>query len=174
MRFTVPFLVMPTVFFFLFVILYRRRLHSRFHVVAHLILVGAIGGFAGTIVYDISRPIVKLILGFSFNPFGAMPLFGSLMTGKPPESVVAIIAGWIYHFWNGISFGMMFALIRPVGGKISGLLWGLGLQTLMFITYPHLLKVRLDDPGFVAMGLIGHALWGLVLGYCVKKWGEHA
>ena len=174
MQFTVPFVVMPAVFFLLFLILRHRHLHSKFRIATYLLLVGAIAGLGGTIVYDISRPLVKLIFGFKLNPFVAMPLFGSLMTGKPVDSLAAKISGWVYHFWNGISFGMMFALIRPVGGLLAGLLWGLVLQTLMFVTYPRLLGVRMDDPGFVAMGIIGHGLWGVVLGYGVKRWSTYA
>ena len=127
----------------------------------------------GTICYDLSRPLVRLMFSFRFNPFGAMPIFGSLMTGLPVTSHIAIIVGWIYHFWNGISFGMMFALVRPRGGALPGFIWGLGLQTLMFITYPRFLEVRLNDPGFVAMGLIGHSIWGIVLGIGVRRWGQH-
>jgi hypothetical protein len=170
MQFTVPFVVMPSVFFLIGVISLGRRLDQRFRTVACLLAAGAGAGFLGTMVYDASRPLVKLLWGFSFNPFGAMPLFGSLMTGRPVTDSVAIVAGWIYHVWNGISFGMMFALVRPSGGGLPGLFWGLCLQTLMFATYPRLLSVRLDDPGFVAMGLIGHALWGLVLGIGVRRW----
>jgi hypothetical protein len=173
MMFTVPFIVMPSVFFVLLIIGVRSRLNWRFQAAARLLVVGAVAGFLGTICYDLSRPLVRLMFSFRFNPFGAMPIFGSLMTGLPVTSHIAIIVGWIYHFWNGISFGMMFALVRPRGGALPGFIWGLGLQALMFITYPRFLEVRLNDPGFVAMGLIGHSIWGIVLGIGVRRWGQH-
>jgi hypothetical protein len=41
----------------------------------------------------------------------------------------------------------------------------------MMLTYPNLLKIRLETPGFMTMGIIGHAFWGLALGYGLRKWG---
>jgi hypothetical protein len=169
MGFTVPFIVMPSVFFLIAVVALKRNLHLRFEAAANALRVGAIGGFYGTIVYDLSRPLIRLILHFKFNPFGAMPIFGSLMTGRPETDHIAIVAGWLYHFWNGISFGMMFSIVRPSGSPWIGALWGFCLQCLMFASYPQLLHVRMNDPGFITMGLIGHTLWGGVLGWHVKK-----
>src|SRR3970282_265862 len=53
-----------------------------------------------------------------------MPLFGQLITGLPPSDGRALAAGWAYHFWNGLSFGKVYALLRPRGGVASGLVWG--------------------------------------------------
>jgi hypothetical protein len=82
--------------------------------------------------------------------------------------------GLIYHFWNGISFWAMFAFIRPRGGTILGFIWGIGLQCLMMFAYPRLLQIRLNDPGFLTSSLIGHALWGIVLGKTVQQWRTNA
>ena len=57
-----------------------------------------------------------------------------------------------------------------LGGALLGMAWGLGLQGLMMFTYPRLLQVRLDDPGFLTMGIVGHAFWGLALGEGLKRW----
>ena len=171
MTYSVPFIVMPATVVLLGLILVRRRLYRQLHVVADLLILGALTGFAATIGYDVIRPILRYIFDFSFNPFKAMPIFGSLMTGLPPSHPASIALGWVYHFWNGISFGMMFALVRPRGGALVGLLWGLGLHALMLWSYPRLLQVRLDDPGFLVTGCIGHAVWGVMLGLSIKKWG---
>ena len=101
---------------------------------------------------------------------GAMPVFGQLMTGLPANDPMAVTAGWVYHFWNGISFGMMFVLFKPNGGVFAGLLWGFSLQCLMLLAYPQLLGLRLSDPAFISISLIGHAAWGAVLGWAVRKW----
>lgn len=172
MSFTVPFVVMPTVFFLIAVIMLKNKLHQQFHAAATALLVGAIGGFLGTIVYDISRPLLKVVLRFKLNPFAALPIFGSLMTGRPETDRIAIVAGWLYHIWNGISFGMMFGIVRRRGGPVLGALWGFVLQCLMFASYPKLLHVRMQDPGFITMGLTGHALWGAVLGWYVQNKGS--
>ena len=172
MTYSVPFIVMPATVILLGLILLRRRLYRQLHTVANWLIVGALTGLVATIGYDVIRPILCYVFRFSFNPFKAMPIFGSLMTGLPTTHPAAIALGWVYHFWNGISFGMMFALFRPRGGAITGLLWGLGLHALMLWSYPRLLQVRLDDPGFLVTGCIGHAVWGVILGITIKKWGE--
>jgi len=46
------------------------------------------------------------------------------------------------------------------------------LQGLMMWVYPHFLAIRLEDPGFLMTGIVGHGLWGIVLGYGIKKYYE--
>jgi hypothetical protein len=170
LSFTAPFISLPSAAILVGIILLRRRLYVRLHVFAQILILGAVFGLLATGVYDAVRPLLKWIFHFAYNPYRAMPIFGMLITGRPESDPIAIAAGWIYHFWNGISFGMMFALLRPKGGAIAGWAWGLGLQCLMMIAYPHLLAVRLADHGFLAMGLVGHSLWGIVLGACLRKY----
>jgi hypothetical protein len=43
------------------------------------------------------------------------------------------------------------------------------LQGLMMAIYPTFLKIRLDNPGFLMTGLVGHAVWGVVLGYGLER-----
>jgi hypothetical protein len=62
--------------------------------------------------------------------------------------------------------------VRPRGGAIAGLIWGVGLQVFMILVYPSFLDARLDDVGFMVTGLLGHAIWGLVLGASLKRWGR--
>ena len=139
---------------------------------ANALAMGAAYGFLATVVYDVIRPLLKQVFHFQYPPFRAITVFGSLITGLPMGHPFGLTVGWIYHFWNGISFAMMYVLVRPRGGLVSGWAWGLGLQLLMLWVYPSLLKVRLDDPGFLTMGIVGHSCWGLVLGWCVQKRGH--
>jgi hypothetical protein len=44
------------------------------------------------------------------------------------------------------------------------MVWGLFLQISMMTLYPDLLQVRLDNPGFLVSSIVGHAVWGFVLG----------
>lgn len=170
---TVPFVVMPTVLLLVGGILLRKRLYHRFRVIADLVVLGCWTGLLATVAYDLIRPLVQIVFRSNFNSFAAIPIFGTLMTGLPAGNAIAITTGWLYHFWNGISFGIMFALFRPRGGVLAGLLWGLGLECLMLVTYPHLLQVRLDTPGFLATSLSGHSLWGIVLGGSITRWGQN-
>jgi hypothetical protein len=172
--FAVPAIVLPTAAVVVGLILLRRRLFGRLHLFADLLFRGGVTGLAATFVYDVVRPPLTWIFRLSFNPYRAMPFFGELITGLTATAPMAITVGWLYHFWNGISFGMMFALFRPGGGIIAGLVWGLALQGMMMAAYPQFLKVRLDDPGFLVSGLVGHAFWGVVLGWLLQRWKRYA
>lgn len=170
LSFTVPFVVMPTSFILVVIMLARRSQYQRLHLYAALLISGALWGLIATLFYDAIRPGLKFIFGFTFNPYRAMPIFGQLITGLTADHPLALLAGWIYHFWNGISFGMIYALVRPNGGILSGLIWALLLQVLMMAIYPAFLKIRLADPGFLAAGIVGHGLWGVVLGAGLRRW----
>jgi len=174
MVFTVPFVVMPTGAIIIVAILMRSRLYGKAHTFASQVTLGGLCGLTGTLFYDVVRPLLTVLIQFHYEPYKAIPIFGSLITHRPPTDGLAITMGWLYHAWNGITFGMMFALFRTRGGVISGIIWGIGLQILMFITYPHLLRIRWNDPAFMTVGLVGHGIWGAVLGYTVTKWSKNA
>jgi hypothetical protein len=164
MSLTAPFVVLPSAVALAAVVLARRGQATRFSVIADRVVVGGVWGLIATLCYDALRPALLWALQLHFKPFRAIHYFGELITGRPTTDAVAIAVGWTYHFWNGITFGMMFALVRPSGGWRAGLLWGLGLQLFMMWTYPRLLQVRLDDPGYLVSTIGGHSVWGAVLG----------
>ena len=171
MSFTVSYVVFPSIILLVAYILFNKDKH-RFRFFSNLIIQGGLWGFIATLFYDLIRPLLKLIFGFDFNPYRAMPIFGGLITQLEATNPLSIFAGWTYHFWNGITFGMMFALLAPKGGLLKGFIWALILQGLMMIVYPHFLKIRLEDPGFLMSGIVGHSLWGIVLGYGIKRYYE--
>jgi hypothetical protein len=172
MRVSVPLVVLPGALLLtgmVFASKHRFRELDRF---ADRALSGATWGLVATLAYDAIRPLLMWIFRYHFNPYRAMPVFGALITDMSKTSAVAISVGWVYHFWNGLSFGVMFALMRPRGGPIAGFIWAMVLQGFMMWAYPELLKIRLANPGFMMAGLVGHATWGLVLGSSLRRWGR--
>ena len=174
LSFTAPFVVLPAASLLASLMLLRRKLYQRLHLFSSHLMRGAGWGLLATLVYDAIRPLLRMIFGFTFDPYRAIPIFGQFMTGLPPTDSLAIAIGWLYHFWNGISFAMMFALLRPQGGPIAGLIWAMVLQGLMMASYPSLLQIRVEDPGFLTMGLVGHGLWGILVGLGLKRGGRYA
>ena len=172
LSFAVPFVVLPSASILVGAMLTRQRRFARLHRFSELVTRGAVVGLGATLLYDAIRPLLVAALGLAFDPYRAIPIFGTLITGLPATDPLTLAAGWIYHYWNGISFGMMFALLRPAGGIGWGVAWALALQLLMMLAYPTLLKARLDDPGFLASGLIGHSLWGIVVGAGIREWSH--
>ena len=170
MSFTVPFLALPAAGLLVGALLVGQRRYEQLHAFSRAVAVGAAAGLLATLVYDAIRPPLVYAMGRSYDPYRAIPIFGQLITGLAPGDPLALAVGWAYHFWNGVSFGVIYALVRPQGGWRSGLAWGLGLQLLMMAAYPRLLQARLDDPAFMGSGLIGHSFWGAVLGIAVRRW----
>lgn len=165
LRYSSLFVVVPSLIVLVSIVFLRRGHADRVRILGDRVLYGAMWGLIATLVYDVVRPLIVAVAGFHFNPYKAMPIFGSLITGRPRDDALAIAVGWMYHFWNGIGFGVMFALVRPHGGWLAGLIWGIGLQLFMMAVYPEFLDARLDDLGFMVTGMLGHALWGVTLGW---------
>jgi hypothetical protein len=165
------FVVLPASAFLVILAFLGQGRTDRAKIFSNRIIAGAVFGLMATLVYDISRPLLVEVFQLDFNPYRAHPIFGSLITGRPESDDVAVAVGWAYHFWNGISFGMMLALILPRATWWQGLIWAEALQFFMMMLYPRFLEVRLDDPAFLATGLVGHGLYGIVLGLLLNRYG---
>ena len=171
MRYSSLAVVAPSCVLLVSLVFASRGQGRRVRILADRVLYGALWGLLATFVYDLIRPVIVEVANFHVNPYKAMPIFGHLITGRPATDAWAKTVGWAYHFWNGIGFGIMFALVRPRGRWVAGLIWGLGLQLFMMAVYPEFLQARLDDPGFMITGIIGHAFWGVVLGWGLSRKG---
>jgi len=170
MSFTAPFIVLPASLLLVCGVLLGRRLYGRLHLFSDLIVRGAVAALVATLVYDGVRPLVVAAFHFHYDPYQAISIFGELITHRPVTSHLAITLGWLYHFCNGVSFGIIYALIRPRGGILSGYVWGMVLYALTLVSYPTLVGAKLSNIGFVVTSFTGHSLWGLTLGFVVQQW----
>jgi hypothetical protein len=169
MRYSSVLVVLPSFILIAAFVLLRQGRSAAVHVLAERVMYGALWGLIATIVYDIVRPPFVVAFDALFDhhtdPFKAMPIFGDNITGRGTDDALSIAVGWAYHFWNGIGFGIMFALVRPHGRWLAGLIWGLGLEAFMLMVYPDFLGARLDNPAFLWTSVFGHGVWGLTLGW---------
>jgi hypothetical protein len=154
------------------VILWQRGLAQYLHRSCAVLFMGALWGLLATLLYDLYRPVVKLIMDLPFDPYRVQPIFGHIITGLSASHPLALALGWAYHLWMGILLGMMFALIRPRGGLLAGLGFVALIQALRLFAYPSVLQASWEDPEFLANGVIGMALWGAVLGAGLRHWGR--
>jgi hypothetical protein len=137
------------------------------------LLAGAAAGVLATLGLEVVRTV-------SFR-FGGMPgdlprLMGVLLTDRfmLGPSPVSDILGYAYHFWNGASFGVIFAVLlgrrRHPWAAGYGAVIGLG-----FLASP---AVKAMGVGFMATGmptmivtvLIAHLVYGLILGALLRRW----
>ena len=87
-------------------------------------------------------------------------------------SFSAHILGWIYHFSNGMTFGIMYMALIGDALKRSWL-WAIalaaGLELMMLLTpYTAFFAIRVTAL-FIAVTLTAHVLFGLTLGL-LSKW----
>jgi|ERR1700674_1131671 len=129
---------------------------------------GVVGGAVALIAYDGIRFGLHSLRMFEFYPFQSHRVFGYLITGEPISSQAAAVTGWLYHFWNGFSFAIIYALIAGPARWYWGWVWAMILEIAMLFTYPSLLDITLNL-GFVGVSLIGHTAFGVALGLTVSS-----
>jgi len=129
---------------------------------------GLWAGWWATVAYDVWRAPFFLL---AMNPFKAHPLFGELLTGLPPHDLWAQIVGWLYHFSNGIGFGVMYAMTVRRPAVWSAVVWGVILELGMLLTpYREAFNIPLTSK-FIFMSGSAHVVYGAVLGWYLKtRW----
>lgn len=171
MTWTAGLLVLPSSALVVVVAFAGQRRYDRLAIISDRLVAGAKWGLVATVVYDVVRPVAVWVFQYDFPPYKAHAIFGQLITGRPSTDAVAVVIGWIFHFWNGISFGVMLSLIRPRPGWLIGWAWAMVLQLAMMAIYPKFLQVRLDTPGFLMVTIVGHSAYGLALGETLRRRG---
>ena len=148
---------------------YARRVRADLYI--NGLFIGLAGGAAATVVYDGVRMLIHHYRLFDYNGFVPILMFGSWITGKPVASHAAAVAGWIYHYWNGLAFGVMYALCLGRRHWLFGVAYGILMECCMLGLFPFFLKVN-NKFDFVAVSMIGHIFYGGVLGAVVQRFGR--
>jgi len=149
-----------------------------------IILIGAIAGFVAAVAYDIFRlPFIFStrwgLTGLipSLPLFKVFPQFGAMILGRVDDSsLAASVTGWLYHFSNGVTFGVMYAAM--VNGQWRrrwpvAIVFAVGLELAMLFTpYPATFSIRVTAT-FVAVTLAAHLIFGITMGLAsvgLEKW----
>jgi hypothetical protein len=129
--------------------------------------IGFVGGLFGTIAYDVSRLPFSVAGQRIFVPISA---YGLWIIDAASSSRFTELTGWLYHFSNGITFGIMYALFMRKRHWGWGILWGLVLETIAILT--PFAKVFGLSGNYYAIGIayVGHVFYGLPLGWLVYRW----
>jgi hypothetical protein len=137
------------------------------------ILVGVAVGIIAVASYDVTKAVLSQLDPSPFNPFEVTKVFGRLLLGDgaSPEAVVA--AGWAFHLTNGVTFAIAYALLLArdgdmsrLRGLVTGIAWGLLLESFQLAIYPGWLNVRFLDE-FRQISFLSHVVFGAVLGLLV-------
>jgi len=155
------------------------------------VILGTLAGLTGAVVYDIFRlPFVFSnawgleVLVPQMPLFKVIPRFGALILGEPVEqpsySLAAHVLGWVYHFSNGATFGVMFAALigeasrRYGGGWLWAVLMAVGIEICLLLSpYATFFNIPLNAR-FVTVTLLAHLVFGvgmgLYLAWHAKQW----
>lgn len=157
------------------------------------VVIGAVGGLLESVAYDLFRlPLVicaidkigpkcfRLPLYKVFPQFGAMILGQSFTTEQTDSQfpLLTHVVGWIYHFSNGVTFGVMYMALIGDAARRSWL-WAIamaaGLELAMLFTpYTSFFGIGLTVR-FVVATLTAHMIFGIVLGlYAHTKTAKHS
>jgi hypothetical protein len=169
MPYFLSFIGVPSLLLLFMMAVFARRVHAGVFLTA--LGAGLVGGLLATFVYDGVRLALNLSGILDYDGFRAITIFGSWMTGTEPSTTPAIVLGWLYHFWNGISFGIFYALIVGRGTWYIGLAYGLVMELMMLGLFPFFLPIT-DRVDFIVLSLVGHAFYGLTLGWFVQTYGR--
>jgi len=88
----------------------------------------------------------------------------------------AFMAGALWHFWNGATFGIVYALVIGKGKWWYGMIWAFIIEIgMMFAPYLILMKgafgiEHMAGYNLFVMTLLAHLAFGAVLGILVQKW----
>lgn len=132
------------------------------------LVVGSWAGLVATLAYDGVRWMLRLVGAIHFDPFLSHPVFGMLITGLPETSRTAILVGWLYHFWNGFGFGVMYTLVAGRAAWGYAILWALFLEFAWLTALPSVLSFKLNGE-LIALSVIGHLAYGAVLGLLAQR-----
>jgi hypothetical protein len=112
--------------------------------------------------------------------FGGMPgdlprLLGVLLTDRfmLGPSALSDVLGYAYHFWNGASFGLVFAVLFGRASwhwtSIYGLAIGLGFLAGPAVRAMGVGFLGLQMPTMTVTVVVAHLAYGLLLGLCLDR-----
>jgi hypothetical protein len=143
--------------------------------IVRTILVAAGAGFIATLAYDASKSVLSQLDPSPYNPFEVIRIFGSLLVGQDADPTLIVIAGAAFHLLNGTAFGIAYAFLFARGGDttwrralVTGVGWGLFLETFQLTLYPGWLDIRLYAE-FATISALGHLVYGATLGAMARK-----
>ncbi len=151
------------------------------------VVIGAVAGFVAACAYDVFRIPFVVAAADKVGPdwlrlplFKVFPRFGALILGQPFDgtttdsqfTLYAHLLGWVYHFSNGITFGVMYmALIGDASRRswLWAVLFAAGLELAMLFTpYTSYFGIHMTSR-FVIVTLLAHVIFGVTLGLIAKR-----
>ncbi|WP_411031254.1 hypothetical protein [Spongiimicrobium sp. 3-5] len=133
----------------------------------NVLLLGAVGGLLGTFGYDLIRIPIMLLGNRIFAPIN---MYGMWLTDATASSTFTDLVGWLYHFSNGITFGIMYALVMKGKNLWWAVLYALLLETIFVVSPFGELFGLTSKPMSLFAAYLGHVAYGYPLGKMVQNY----
>ena len=139
--------------------------------ISEALVIGAVGGFVATVVYDVIR--IPFVLG-GMRVYVPNDTYGLWILNASASSRFTETVGWAYHFANGTTFGIMYALFMRGRHWAFGIVWAFLLETIALISPYGAIYHLAGDPWKIAIAYYGHVGYGVPLGLMVQYWDRSA
>jgi hypothetical protein len=101
--------------------------------------------------------------------FAPIESYGVLIADASTSSALTSALGWLYHFSNGITFGIAYAALAARRHWAWGVLWGLVLESVALFS-PFGIRYNIAGQlGPIAIAYGAHLFYGYPLGRIVQK-----
>jgi hypothetical protein len=162
------FVFLPCMFLLIGLWYWARR--SGRHYLHQALVIGFWGGMLGTLAYDAIRVPFLILLGQ--RVFAPISVYGIWLAEAEMSSRLTEVLGWGYHFSNGITFGMMYALFMRRRHWLWAILWAFVLETIAVVSpFAEIFNLS-GNYGALGIAYLGHVAYGLPLGWLVYRWDE--
>jgi hypothetical protein len=150
------------------------------------VCIGMLGGLLAAMAYDAFRLPFVFAREWGIESivppmelFKVFPRFGAMVLGQPTEqpgySLPTQLVGWVYHFSNGATFGVMYLALL---GDARRWHWGwavpfaLTLELgMLFSPYPSVFHIPVTTQ-FVIVTVAAHAVFGVALGWSARWFSQ--
>lgn len=129
--------------------------------------VAVVAGVLGTVAYDLFRVPFAVIGGYRL--FAPIASYGVLITGADTSTPWTELAGWMYHFLNGLGFAVAYAAVAAGRHWGCGVAWGLCLETGTLLTpfaTGYGLRGQYDA---ITIAYAAHVPYGFVVGALLQR-----
>ena len=163
-------ILLPSILLLVYVSFKHRHYERSINSPYVWIVYGTIAGILAALCYDLYR--LPFVL-YGIPLFKVFPQFGELLLADTEPRWLVYALGWLYHFSNAASLGIMFLVVvscfRRVPLVWGGLLWALMIEGALLMTpYADAFGLKLDGQ-FIFLTLSAHLIFGVALGYCLRR-----
>lgn len=123
--------------------------------------VGAVAGLVGTLGYDLIRVPFSAI---GMRLFAPIDSYGLMLADAGMASPWTNTLGWLFHLSNGVTFGVIYAVMAARRNWTLGLVWGLLLESVVLVTPFRTRYAMSGEAAVIAVSYFAHLAFGAPVG----------